>query len=154
MLLCWTRSNAKQREAKFGNLREWSLSSLAQNRPTIQKQFCLCYGKLRNRSRSLLQDETLRKLLMTSNFGCFALLCVQSKRTLKQLIVQILFCCTLLHSTMHYKLEDNARVLRNPKTCNSMMTLIFPVTLNSSVKICFSNTILNCTFEDDKCHLQ
>ena len=32
-----------QREANVGNLREWSLTSLAENRPAIHKQFCL-YG--------------------------------------------------------------------------------------------------------------
>ena len=33
--------NAKQRGAKVGHLREWSHTSLAQNKPTIQNQFCL-----------------------------------------------------------------------------------------------------------------
>ena len=33
--------DAKQLEANVGNFREWSLTTLAQNRLTIQKQFCL-----------------------------------------------------------------------------------------------------------------
>ena len=33
--------DAKQREAKVGYFREWLFTSLTQNRPTIQKQFCL-----------------------------------------------------------------------------------------------------------------
>ena len=39
---------------------------------------------LRNCSRRLRAVATFRELSMTSNFGCFALLRVQSKRTLKQ----------------------------------------------------------------------
>ena len=34
-------SHAMPRETRVGNLREWSLTSLAQYRPTIHKQFCL-----------------------------------------------------------------------------------------------------------------
>ena len=37
--------DAKQRKTKVSNLREWSLTSLAENRPTIQQQFCLSKGK-------------------------------------------------------------------------------------------------------------
>ena len=33
--------DAKQREAKLGNLREWSLASLAQNKPTFKSSFIL-----------------------------------------------------------------------------------------------------------------
>ena len=60
--------DANQREVC--NLREWSLTSLAQNRPTIQNNFV--YVKLTNRSRSLRLVKTFRKLSITSNFGCFA----------------------------------------------------------------------------------
>ena len=34
--------------AKVGNLHEWSLKSLAQNRPAIQKQFCLSHSGFLN----------------------------------------------------------------------------------------------------------
>ena len=34
-----------QREAKVPNVREWSFMSRAQNKPTIQKQFCLSQVK-------------------------------------------------------------------------------------------------------------
>ena len=33
--------DAKHCEAKVANLRKWSLTSLAQNRPTTKQQFCL-----------------------------------------------------------------------------------------------------------------
>ena len=62
------------RKAKVGNLREWSLTSLAQNRLTPRQQFCL----ISNLLRRLRPVETFPKLSMTSDFGCVALRCFAS----------------------------------------------------------------------------
>ena len=67
----------KQREAKVCNLREWSLTSLAQNRPTIQKQFCLSEVK-----QPLAKFATGRNLSQVVNDVKFWFLRVQCKHNL------------------------------------------------------------------------
>ena len=63
------------RETKVGNLREWSLTSLSQNRPTIQKQSCLSEAK-----QPLAKFATGWNLLQVFDAVKFWLLRVKCKR--------------------------------------------------------------------------
>ena len=70
----------KQRKAKVTNLREWSLRSIAQNKPTIQQQFCL--REVKQPLAGFTTGWNLPRYVdMTVALRRFALLRFQRKRT-------------------------------------------------------------------------
>ena len=67
---------------KAGNLHQWSLTSLAQNRPTIHQQFYVPVNEVKQPGCKVCdRSKPFAKFSMTSNFGCFALVCVRCKGT-------------------------------------------------------------------------
>ena len=65
--------HATQREAKVGNLREWWITSLTQNRATIHLQFCVSEAK-----QPLAKSATSCKFPQVIDDVAFWLLCFAS----------------------------------------------------------------------------